>query len=103
MTPAQGADPELQLTGEQKKQLDRLFEEYQANQLMMQLGTRHRPATLALVGVNVIPMSGEGLLTDQTVIVENGRFTAIGAVSEVTVPAGAARDAALWRAGRRIR
>jgi hypothetical protein len=91
VTPAQGADPELQLTGEQKKQLDRLFEEYQANQLMMQLGTRHRPATLALVGVNVIPMSGEGLLKDQTVIVENGRFTAIGAVSEVTVPAGAER------------
>jgi hypothetical protein len=86
---AQGSDAGLQLTPDQKVQLDRLFEELRANQVMLKLGKQHRPATLALVGIDVIPMTGEGLLEDQTVIVEGGRFTALGAASDVPVPAGA--------------
>ena len=89
VTQARELESGLQLTPKQKNQLDRLFEELRANQVLLQLGIKHRPETLALVGVNVIPMTGEGLLNDQTVIVVGGRFTAIGAVSDVAIPASA--------------
>lgn len=46
--------------------------------------------TTAFVGVNVIPMDRERVLTDQTVIVANGAIAAIGEASRVKVPKGAA-------------
>ena len=49
------------------------------------------PGTTAFVGVNVIPMTSETVLTDQTVLVTDGRVVAVGASSSVQVPAGATR------------
>ncbi|MEZ4623194.1 MAG: amidohydrolase family protein [Caldilineaceae bacterium] len=45
--------------------------------------------TTAFVNVNVVPMTTEALLVNQTVIVEGDRITAIGPAAEVAVPAGA--------------
>jgi hypothetical protein len=47
--------------------------------------------TLAIEHVAVIPMDREVVLADQTVIVVDGRITALGAAAEVTVPDGATR------------
>lgn len=43
----------------------------------------------AFTGVTVIPMDRERRLTDQTVIVRDGRIAQIGAAGRVTIPAGA--------------
>ena len=45
-------------------------------------------AATAFVNVNVIPMTTERVLAGQTVIVDGGVITAIGAVDEVRVPPG---------------
>jgi imidazolonepropionase-like amidohydrolase len=45
----------------------------------------------AFVGVNVIPMDTERVLSNHTVLVEDGRITALGPAGKVTVPAGAVR------------
>jgi hypothetical protein len=45
----------------------------------------------AFMNVNVIPMDQERVLADQTVVVRNGRITALGAASSTQVPAGAVR------------
>ena len=46
-------------------------------------------AVTAFRGVTVIPMDSERLLTDHTVVVENGRIVALGPTAGTTVPAGA--------------
>jgi hypothetical protein len=48
---------------------------------------RSQQAPLVFTGVSVIPMDRETVLTDQTVIVENGRITHVGA--QRSAPAGA--------------
>lgn len=45
--------------------------------------------TTAFVGVNVIPMDRERVLSDQTVIVRNGLIAEIGDAKKVKVPSGA--------------
>lgn len=45
----------------------------------------------AIVGVDVIPLSEDGILEAQTVLVEDGRIAAIGPVDEVVVPDTAER------------
>jgi imidazolonepropionase-like amidohydrolase len=52
-----------------------------------------RPAgsVTAFVGVNVIPMDDEGVVENQTVLVENGHIAALGPVGEVEIPEGATR------------
>ncbi|MFN0277686.1 MAG: amidohydrolase family protein [Pyrinomonadaceae bacterium] len=47
--------------------------------------------TAAFVGVNVIPMDRERLLTGQTVVVRDGKIVEIGNSAEVKVPKGALR------------
>jgi imidazolonepropionase-like amidohydrolase len=47
--------------------------------------------TYAFTNVNVVPMTSETVLADQTVVVQNGRITAVGPANRVTVPAGATR------------
>jgi imidazolonepropionase-like amidohydrolase len=44
----------------------------------------------AFVNVNVIPMDGERVLKDQTVVVRDGRIAELGPANKVKVPAGAA-------------
>lgn len=41
---------------------------------------------VALVGVNVIPMTGETVLPDQTVLIRNGRIDRIGPTDDTKVP-----------------
>jgi imidazolonepropionase-like amidohydrolase len=45
----------------------------------------------AFVDVNVIPMDSERVLADQTVVVQDGRITAVGPSAGTPVPAGATR------------
>ena len=47
------------------------------------------PGASAIVDVNVIPLTEDGVLESQTVLVENGRIAAIGPVEDVAVPDGA--------------
>ncbi len=48
-----------------------------------------RPATVAFVNVNVIPMDSERVLTEQTVIVRDGRIVELGPTKSVFVSRGA--------------
>lgn len=52
---------------------------------------RAKAGTLAFVDAAVIPMDGERVLRDQTVVVVDGRIAAIGPASQVPIPRGAAR------------
>lgn len=47
--------------------------------------------TYAFTNVNVVPMNGEQVLADRTVVVQNGRITAITPANAARVPAGATR------------
>lgn len=49
------------------------------------------PPPVAFENVTVIPMDTERRLVGQTVVVENGRITAMGPAAQVRVPAGATR------------
>jgi imidazolonepropionase-like amidohydrolase len=46
---------------------------------------------VAFTNVTVLPMDGDRRLTEQTVIVQNGRITAMGSAARTAVPAGATR------------
>jgi len=46
---------------------------------------------IAFVGVNVVPMNRDGVLTNHTVIVQDGRITAVGPSDKTTAPAGSVR------------
>jgi imidazolonepropionase-like amidohydrolase len=48
-------------------------------------------ATLAFVDVTVVPMDHERLLPGHTVLVQDGRITAVGPNADIAVPAGATR------------
>lgn len=50
-----------------------------------------RRGTVAFVDVAVVPMDRERVLRDQTVVVVDGRITAVGPASQVKVPRGAMR------------
>lgn len=50
--------------------------------------------TIAIVGVNLIPMDRERVLRDQTVIVSDGRITQIGGRRQTKLPPGAKKIAA---------
>ena len=45
----------------------------------------------AFTNVNVLPMTRETVLSDRTVLVENGRITAVGPAATTKVPAGVVR------------
>lgn len=47
------------------------------------------PTYVAIVGVNVIPMDGGGVLADQTVLIRGGRVAALGSRVSIDVPASA--------------
>jgi imidazolonepropionase-like amidohydrolase len=52
-------------------------------------GEPARPAPLAIVGATVIPLDSERRLADHTLLVENGRISALGPRGEVALPADA--------------
>ena len=50
-----------------------------------------QPAVSAFVGFNVIPMTRDTVLRDHTVLVADGKITAVGPANNVRVPRGATR------------
>jgi imidazolonepropionase-like amidohydrolase len=56
-----------------------------------QSGLAQVPAPVAVERVSVIPMDGERVLTDMTVIVDEGRVRAMGQGDRIAIPAGATR------------
>jgi imidazolonepropionase-like amidohydrolase len=50
-----------------------------------------QPASVAFVHANVISMTKEGVETDQTVVVTNGKIAAVGPAGKVRVPTGATK------------
>lgn len=76
----------LELTESQQRTWARVFEEHQGNKLIIQFSENFRPQPLAISGVTVIPMTGEGPLENRAVIVRNGRFAEIGETGKVQVP-----------------
>jgi imidazolonepropionase-like amidohydrolase len=44
--------------------------------------------TIAIIGATVIPMTSDSVLRDATILVSDGRITAVGPRARVTVPAG---------------
>jgi imidazolonepropionase-like amidohydrolase len=49
------------------------------------------PGTFAITDVTVIPMAGDSVIPEATVVVRDGRIAAVGAAAEVRVPPGARR------------
>ena len=47
--------------------------------------------TYAFTNVNVVPMTSETVLQNHTVVVQNGKITAVGPASSTKIPAGATR------------
>lgn len=54
--------------------------------LVLSTTTQAQPAAYALVGVHVIPMDTERVLTDQTVLLRDGRIEALGPRTDLTIP-----------------
>jgi imidazolonepropionase-like amidohydrolase len=52
---------------------------------------QQQPAPVVIEGVNVIPMDRERILTDQTVVVRDGRIAGITAAAAADIPPGATR------------
>jgi len=67
------------------------FEELRIQQLQLELSQRHKPRTVAFVGVSVVPMPTPGTLDAQTVVVRDGLIDQIGPASSVAVPDDALR------------
>ena len=59
--------------------------------LMASAGKAQTQGTFAFTNVNVVPMTSETVLANQTVVVQNGRITALGPAASIKVPAGATR------------
>ncbi len=57
--------------------------------LMLLLSAPLAGAATGIVNVHVVPMTSDTVLLNQTVVVENGRITAVGPVDSVRVPEGA--------------
>lgn len=79
----------LKLDEAQQALLDRHYEEHRTYPLMLELSREHPAKPLAIVGVNVIPMSGKGLQPNRTVLIRDSRFERIGPAGEVSIPADA--------------
>ena len=56
------------------------------------IGPQAATGTFAFVDVNVLPMDRNRVLTGQTVIVRDGRITAVGPTASVRVPSKAQRE-----------
>lgn len=56
--------------------------------LLLSSGFFYAQDNYAIQGVNIIPMDEEIVLTDQTVLVKEGKIESIGPVSEVKIPKG---------------
>jgi imidazolonepropionase-like amidohydrolase len=62
------------------------FEELQIQSLQNSLSNKHKPENIAFVNANLITMRDDKIQADQTVLVENGKVTAIGSSKDISVP-----------------
>ena len=76
----------IKTTKVQLKIWDRIWEEHQSHLFMADISKNIQPETLALIDVNIIPMSGDILLEHQTLIIKSGKFYKMGSVNEIEVP-----------------
>jgi imidazolonepropionase-like amidohydrolase len=53
------------------------------------IGSSNGATNIAIVNVNIVPMDRERVIESQTVLIDNGRITAIGASGSLQPPAGA--------------
>ncbi len=53
--------------------------------------------TFAIINTNIVPMTTNQVLTDQTILIENGKISAIGPSATITVPTGVQTIDALGR------
>ncbi len=70
--------PDPVLTEQQQRDWLRFTDEHRGHQLIVRYSAEFRPRALAITGATVIPMTGEAARADRTVVVEGGRFAAIG-------------------------
>ena len=63
-------------------------EEARVVALLEELTRRERPAAIAFVGVNVVSPADGSVQRDQTVVVRDGRFAAVGPTAATPVPRG---------------
>ncbi|MDX1740104.1 MAG: amidohydrolase family protein, partial [Rhodothermales bacterium] len=54
-------------------------------------GQRDESEAVAIVGATVIPMDGDRVLSDHSILIEGDRIVAVGPTSEVTIPADVTR------------
>jgi len=76
--------------------LETIFQLLLAATLLFSPGFDHENGSIrqdvyAFVNVTVIPMTGEHVLTNQTVIIEGDRIVAIGPVADIQIPSSAER------------
>jgi imidazolonepropionase-like amidohydrolase len=71
---------------EEAKQWSFLFEELRIQKLQWQLSKEFQPRNLAFIHVNLITMKENKVLPDRTVVVKDGRISAIGKSTEIRIP-----------------
>lgn len=87
--PANTAEAPLNLAENQYQAWARFYEEHQGHKLMVAFSENTPAQPLAITGITVIPMTEPGLLPGQTVVVEGGKFAAIGPAGTVSIPENA--------------
>lgn len=83
---SQPPSPTAPLDAAQTATLVSVAQETQVALLLEQMTRRFRPQTVVFVDVNVISVTDGAVREHQTVVVQSGRFAAVGPNAEVTVP-----------------
>lgn len=78
-------------SGRRYADLSRVVQDNAVTRILQDATSRHRPRNAAFVDVTVVSVRDGTLHEHQTVVVENGLFTAVGSVRDVRVPRGALR------------
>ncbi len=76
---------------EKKNEWIPYFQENAVNKLLQESSHKFKPSTVAFTNVNLISMEDASVRKNKTVVIENGKFSAIGNSGEVTIPTGATR------------
>ena len=98
LTPASGSSGGLgaETAGEEgpgRKSADlvRVLQDNAVTRILQDATARYRPRSAAFVDVSVVSVHDGMIREHQTVVVENGLFTAVGSVRDVRIPRGALR------------
>lgn len=77
--------------GQKSADLVRVLQDNEVTRILRDATARYRPRSAAFVDVSVVSVHDGMLREHQTVVVENGLFTAVGSVRDVRIPRGALR------------